>query len=193
MSEERRGPQDLLARMTRREKVLGDQAQSLRAMIRTDASEIAVLDLESTGLVHGDFPVEAGVAIGRGEEPATTYSSIIRPRAEWEAKKLSERPAIHGLRVQDVLCGMEPDAVCDDLDRLLDGRHVFIDGGDHDRYWLARLYGERRPTFTLASLPEEEARQLEIIRRRSTPMHRALPDAVWAYRALRCIRNKDHA
>jgi len=171
--------------MSRRERVLRDQSDSLREHIGPgDGQFLAVMDIESNGLSHSTYPLEVGYAFGTGAEPFCTGSMLVRPRPEWSRASIDEARHIHGIRPHQLEDALDADAVCDHLDRILGGMTVRTDGGDYDRYWIARLYGERVPAFDLA-MDTDPIASLEGFRSGMTNVHRAGPDAIWTYRAIR--------
>jgi hypothetical protein len=171
--------------MSRRERVLRDQSDSLREQIGPGNGEfLAVMDIESNGLSHSTYPLEVGYAFGTGAEPFCTGSMLVRPRPEWDRTSIDQARHIHGIRPDQLENALEADEVCDHLDRVLGGMTVRTDGGDYDRYWLARLYEGRVPAFDLA-VDTDTMASFEGLRSGMTSVHRAGPDAVWIYRAMR--------
>ena len=177
-------------RMTRRERVLRDQADSLRdAYERTIRSPLAVIDIESNGLAHLTYPIEVGYAIGTGMEPSIIGSMLVRPRSSWDAAAAGNAKNINGIDPEDLEDAMDADEVCDILDRLLSGQSVICDGGEYDSYWVSRLYEGRAPDFNLRAPEAEQAEAIARMRSSASLVHRAGPDAVWLYRAIRINRS----
>lgn len=187
---ETRDLESIHERMTRRERVLRDQADSLRdAFGRTVRSPLAVIDIESNGLAHLTYPIEVGYAIGSGMEPSIIGSMLVRPRPSWDAAAAGNAKSINGIDPEDLKDAMDADEVCDILDRLLSGRSVICDGGEYDSYWMSRLYGGRTPDFNLRAPEAEQAEAIARMRSSASLVHRAGPDAVWLYRAIRINRS----
>lgn len=187
---ETRDLESIHERMTRRERVLRDQADSLRdAYARNIRSPLAVIDIESNGLAHLTYPIEVGYAIGSGMEPSIIGSMLVRPRSSWDATAAANAKNINGINPEDLEDAMDADEVCDLLDRLLSGRNVICDGGEHDSYWMSRLYEGRVPDFNLRAPEAEQAEAIARMRSATSLVHRAGPDAVWLYRAIRINRS----
>lgn len=188
---EERGDAAILERMTRRERVLRDQSDALRSGHRSDPrSMLAVIDMESNGLKHSTYPIEVGYAIGHGMEPAITGSMLVSPRASWASDSAGDASLINGIDPVDLEDASDADSVCDILDRLLDGMTMTCDGGSHDRYWLNRLYDGRVPAFTLADVESDIAARIQEMRGKTSFVHRAGPDSLWLYRAIRIARGE---
>lgn len=186
MNDVAREPGALLARMSKRERVLKDQADMfIRGLSGVEATELVTLDIESNGLQHESYPVEIGYAIGTGADPYHTCSFLIRPRPEWNESECGLATPIHGIDPALIRGAIDADLVCDLLDFSLKDKIVTVDGGIHDQYWIKRLYAKRSPSFSLIELPSDVKERVDAIRRESSPIHRALPDAVWLYRAVR--------
>ena len=187
---ETRDLESIHERMTRRERVLRDQADSLRdAFGRTVRSPLAVIDIESNGLAHLTYPIEVGYAIGSGMEPSIIGSMLVRPRPSWDAAAAGNAKSINGIDPEDLEDAMDADEVCDLLDRILSGRNVICDGGEYDSYWMSRLYEGRVPDFSLRAPEAEQAEAIARMRSSASLVHRAGPAAVWLYRAIRINRS----
>jgi hypothetical protein len=115
------------------------------------------VDLESSGLLPGSYPLEVGwakpVALPPGRGCAIELGSVlVRPEPEWLAAGGWDRNAdvLHGLHRETLLRdGLPAAEVCALLDREFGGRMVVTDtsGGSADEVWLAALYeaAGRRP------------------------------------------------
>lgn len=184
----------ILTRMSRRERVLRDQSDSLRkAFASKERLPLAVIDMESNGLAHSTYPIEIGYARGSGIEPNVTGSMLIRPRDSWDRRAAGNASGINGIDPDDLDDALEADRVCDMLDDLLMDMDVVCDGGAHDRYWLNRLYDGRTPAFTIHDVEEATAPALKKMREEADLAHRAGPDSIWLYRAIRIARGKKEA
>ena len=181
----------VLERMTRRERVLRDQSDALRSGRRSEArAMLAVFDMESNGLEHSTYPIEVGYAVGFGMEPSMTGSMLVRPRDAWSHESAGNAFRINGIDARDLEDAVDADRVCDILDSTLSGMTLVCDGGSHDRYWLNRLYEDRVPAFSLADIDGGIAQRVQEMRGRTSFVHRAGPDSVWLYRAIRIARGE---
>ena len=150
---------------------------------------LATLDFEASSLDENSYPIEVGVAISEDNAITQTYEALIRPREAWVRNgrwsKAAER--VHGISQASLEDGMDADAVCDALDTLLKEQVVYADGGDFDAYWLERLYGSRKPAFSLCRHDQLPAKALLALRQSHKVVHRALADALWLNEALQTI------
>lgn len=108
--------------------------------------DIAFLDVESSGLEPGSYPVEVGVC-GDGLSPR---SWLVLPHPEWPASAWSEEAeALHGISRETLgREGLPALQVADELDRHLLGLAVHSDAVGFDGEWLDVLYraaGRVRP------------------------------------------------
>jgi hypothetical protein len=111
------------------------------------------LDVESSGIARGSFPIEIGWAWADGTA-LRAQSLLIRPHDSWLAREGAWDPvsvAVHGLTLERLLAeGLEVGAACDALDAAFAGRVVASDTGvgGWDDDWLLTLYeaaGRERP------------------------------------------------
>lgn len=100
--------------------------------------DIVFLDVESTGLHPGSYPIEVGIC-DDGLRPA---SWLVRPDAGWA--RLAWDPvaeALHGITPAMLAReGREAVEVADALNARLAGRLVVSDAPGWDRAWLERLF-----------------------------------------------------
>lgn len=96
-----------------------------------------VLDIEASGLGSGSYPIEIGITLDNGVE----YQSLISPVAEWSHwDKRAE--AIHGISYEDVMrYGRSVQDVCEDINRLCEGKTLISDCWVYDKPWYDRLFG----------------------------------------------------
>lgn len=105
---------------------------------------LAVLDFEASSLLDGGYPIEVGVAVAADERgEVQTWSSLIKPSHEWlESGIWNESSAkIHGIDRAELAGGMSSVDVAGRLNEICGPIvNVWCDGGEHDAYWLKRLY-----------------------------------------------------
>jgi len=98
------------------------------------------IDVESSGLHDGSYPIEIGWCGASLESTAF----LIRPVSSWTAadwSPASER--MHGIsRQRLVQCGQDPVDVGHWLNAACSGKTVLSDNPSHDARWLDRLYDD---------------------------------------------------
>lgn len=105
------------------------------------------LDVESSGIARGSFPIEIGWAWPAPDAARLRARSLlIRPEPAWLAREGAWDPAavpVHGLTLERLQAeGIGTAEACDVLDAALEGQVVATDtgAGGWDDDWLALLY-----------------------------------------------------
>ena len=148
---------------------------------------LATLDFEASSLNEHGVPIEVACVLGT---PATgiicEFSTLIRPASHWNIRQgwAAESQAIHGITVEELALGLPCENVCAILDQLLHGQMVHVDGGTFDSFWLAKLFGNQTPAFTLDHLRNVDPVDFTAAKRSVPTAHRALPDARWLWHYL---------
>lgn len=117
------------------------------------------IDVESSGLEAGSFPVEIAVS----DDALAMRSWLVRPEPGWSPRDWERVRAIHGLTWEDVLAGMPARVVADELESVIGERIAISDAPSYDSEWIDRLYasiGRRRP-FRIADYIEPIAECLD--------------------------------
>lgn len=163
---------------------------------------VVAIDFEASSLDADSYPIEVGIARWRGpEERIETWSTLIRPPAEWRSRRWSlASQEIHGIRPEDLEGGIDP---VDALRRLnsLAGRMTFCDGGQSDLRWLGGLEDAAGidATFLLRDadalgsiLHARRWRRMARWLDRAKARHRAADDAERIIRALAVSLNRTY-
>jgi len=147
---------------------------------------LITLDLEASSLDEHSYPIEVAFVAGKANGIVTQFSTLIKPRPEWHRNRgwSAASQAIHGISYDELAAGMDADTVCDILNSALAGRHVSVDGGTYDEFWLEHLFAGRERTFQLDHLTGIDPEVFIAAKRNMAPQHRALHDASWLWHAL---------
>lgn len=109
-----------------------------------------IIDVESSGLGRGSYPIEVGFATPSGE----THCMIIRPCDDWQHWD-DEAELLHGISRETLQRhGHEPIIVARQLNQWLGGETVYSDAWGNDSTWVALLFDSAGISqhFTLQSL-----------------------------------------
>ena len=109
-----------------------------------------IIDVEASGMGHGSYPIEVGVALPNGE----AHCLIIRPEPDWTHWDLRAE-ALHGISRDTLLRHGQPvKEVAASLNRWLAGKTAYTDAWGNDSSWLALLFhrAEVRQQFHLQAL-----------------------------------------
>lgn len=144
---------------------------------------IATLDFEASSLCDHGFPIEVACVIGCDDKVIVQFSTLIRPRANWNFRKgwSATSQLIHGIEANELEKGLPADRVSELLNALLIGHCVIVDGGSYDSFWLERLFDGQAAAFSLDHLSGIDAAAFIERKRQASPTHRALPDALWLF------------
>ena len=99
---------------------------------------IAFIDLEASGLNAESWPIEVGWC-HIGKKP---QSFLIKPQKEWSMSAWDEAAEkLHGVKRSELdKKGIDPEKICAELNRGLEGSTVYSDAPDWDGFWLYRLF-----------------------------------------------------
>lgn len=116
--------------------------------------ELVFLDFEASSLSADSWPIEIGLSwINDGE--VETWSSLIRPRPEWDLTDWSDRSAaVHGIPLAEVLDAPPADEVVIQATKLMGEQLILSDAPDFESHWLRRLWGEKATVPVVRSLFE---------------------------------------
>ena len=122
------------------------------------------VDIESSGITAGAFPIEIGWAqprvLDNGVVELKVRSCLVRPIDGWTQSPAawdSAAERVHGLTLDTLLRdGLAVAAVCDTLDEAFAGAEVVTDTSEDgwDDGWMLALYeaaGRHRRTWTVAN------------------------------------------
>ena len=104
--------------------------------------DFAVIDFEASSLEDNSYPIEVGLVIVHGLRIVASWSSLIRPTAEWKRRdawsRRSER--VHGISRDALADAPPPSHVLAELIVRAEGfRLLHCDGGDYDLRWFREL------------------------------------------------------
>ena len=105
----------------------------------TGIEAYAALDIEASSLAPHSWPIEIGLSwLECGD--VQTWSSLIRPAADWSFSDWStQSAAVHGIAFEDLLDAPTVPTVVYNLVLLLEGKTLVSDAPEFDVRWLSRL------------------------------------------------------
>ncbi len=149
--------------------------------------QIAALDIEATSLSSESWPMEVGACILDNGEIIDCYSSLIRPDDDWTEPCSQQAFDLHGIKRESLSKAPDSIDIAKNINNLLKGHEVYIDGNTHDRFWLMRLFQNKPMSFTLKKEIHIPHLILGEMRAQTIMQHRALPDAIWLARSIETI------
>lgn len=111
------------------------RAPALAPDERFDVGRVYV-DVESSGLGEGTFPVEIAVS----DDALHVRSWIVRPAPGWVPRDWQRVEAIHGLSWEEVLDGTSVEIVAQELADAIGDRIAVSDAVNYDGEWIYELY-----------------------------------------------------
>jgi hypothetical protein len=104
------------------------------------------VDIESSGLSDGTYPIE----LGWTDEAGNTSSFLIKPSQEWLDRGVWDEGAeiIHGIGMDELLReGVTPEEAACRLQTIFSNHDVLVTSVPHDGYWLSLLQSETGREF----------------------------------------------
>lgn len=180
--------ENLLLRMAAREKVLFDQSASL--MMRTSQNEdpLAIIQCIKFTSKNGDvFPIEIAVASGKLSEPDWTYSSLVRPNTLIASEIGKIESGIATIPFEILSGAKNADTIKSEINLLMNQNPVPLISINQVNL-ISKLIGAN--VFEYESKSKEEKSSLDSILKRFISTGRALPDAIFLYRAIKVARSR---
>lgn len=161
--------------------------------------DLAFMDVESSGLHEGSYPIEFGWAAADADLSSSSF--LVRPAPAW-GEDLWDigGEIIHGIpRRKCVEEGMPVRLASRKLNRVFYGKRVLSDNKEFDTYWTARLFEEagERMEFAIEAFQDVlydrsmiltdgnvrgalamAGKAIALTRRLYPHSHRAAPDAI---------------
>ncbi|MGY6695586.1 MAG: 3'-5' exonuclease [Roseinatronobacter sp.] len=151
------------------------------------AQDFIFIDFEASGLGPESWPIEIGLAWLEGEA-VRTWSSLIRPAADWYIEGWDYNSAqIHGISQAELADAPPARDVAETAAKLIDGKLLCSDAPNFDHFWAETLFAVlprriplkmayTRKVFDLLLDGESSDRAYADLGRIPAP-HRAGPDA----------------
>lgn len=180
--------ENLLLRMAAREKVLFDQSASLMARVSQNEDPLTIVRCIKFTSKRGEvFPIEIAVVSGKLSEPDWTYSSLIRPDAQVISEIGKIESGVAAIPSEILTDAKTVDVISSQIRQLMNGNSDPLISMNQAEVIKASIGIE---VLEYESKNKEEKASINSIISRFISTGRALPDAIFLYRAIKVARSR---
>jgi len=180
--------ENLLLRMAAREKVLFDQSASLMARVVQNEDALAIVRCIKFVTKRGEaFPIEIAVVSGKLSEPSWTYSSLIRANEALISEVGKIESGVDPIPYEILSNAKDQDSVTNEIRALMNDSSVSLVTMNQADL-ISKAFGINVSEYKPENESEKESMNSIVSRFVSTG--RALPDAMFLYRAIKVARSR---